>query len=154
MGKKRTYIGYKTLEEAKAAMKYLGRKTKDWENRIETVAIGKGLKFTMYLVDAGGGKGYDILFEQFIAQNEKLLSYDTAKSRFIAMTIEASEEDKAIDGWDSTYFNAEPKVSLRKATKNYLNKRIEEKSNQLKSSDYHLKRQEYLDLGGSQLPDE
>ena len=151
MEKKRTYIMYRTFADAAGANVRLGRKSKDWERRIETLVMKTQ---TIYLVDAGGGKGYDILFEHFIDQHKKLLSYDTAKSRFISMTIEATEEDKAIDGWDSTYFNAEPKVSLRKATKNYLKKRIEEKSNQLKSSDYHLKRQEYLDLGGSQLPDE
>ena len=151
MEKKRTYIMYPTLAEAAAANVRLGRKSKDWERRIETLILKT---HTSYLVDAGGGKGYDILFELFIAQHKKLLSYDIAKSRFIAMTIEATEEDKAIDGWDSTYFNAEPKVSLRKATKNYLSKRIEERTNQTKSSDYQLKRQEYLDLGGSRLPDE
>jgi hypothetical protein len=151
MEKKKTYIAYRTIEEAIAAMRQMGRKSKDWERRIETIAV-KGR--TLYLVDAGGGKGYDILFEKFVEDNKKLISYDTAKSRFIAMTTEATEEDKAILGWDSTYFNAEPKMSLRRATKEYLIKRVEETGNQTKSSDYQLKRQEYLDLGGSRLPDE
>ena len=152
MEKKRTYIMYPTLAEAAAANVRLGRKSKDWERRIETLILKT---HTSYLVDAGGGKGYDILFELYISESSlNSTPYDTAKSRFITMTIEATEEDKAIDGWDSTYFNAEPKVSLRKATKNYLSKRIEERTNQTKSSDYQLKRQEYLDLGGSRLPDE
>ena len=150
MEKKKTYIVYRSITEATASMRKLGRKTTSWDERIETFTDrGK----TFYLVDAGGGKGYDILFFEYVKENPNL-SYDTAKSRFTLMTTEATEEDKAILGWDSTYFNAEPKMSLRKATKEYLIKRVEETGNQTKSSDYQLKRQEYLDLGGSQLPDE
>ena len=64
----------------------------------------------------------------------------TAKQSFIAREYKVTDEEKAINGWTSTWFENETKTSLRRATKEYVDSGYDES-----------KRQDYLDQGGSLL---
>lgn len=121
---------------------------------IDDITFHRNPPETKYLVQTDG-KGYETLFNSYLQEGKNsFLLYENLKQVFIAREYKIDDEEKAINGWTSTWYEYEEKMSLRKATKEYLNKRVEEAGNQTKSSDYQLKRQEYLDLGGSQLPDE
>ena len=85
------------------------------------------------------GKGYEILFAHKISQEG---DYTAAKQAFIANEYNIDDEEKAINGWTSTWFENETKMSLRKATKEYMESGPQDTA----------KRQQYIDLGGTKLP--
>lgn len=87
------------------------------------------------------GKGYEILYANFLAtMPAKIVKF--AKQLFIAREHIIDDEEKAINGWTSTWFENETKMSLRKATKEYMESGPQDTA----------KRQQYIDLGGTKLP--
>tara|TARA_B100000676_G_C17892119_1_gene739781 strand:- start:65 stop:511 length:447 start_codon:yes stop_codon:yes gene_type:complete len=148
MPKRKLHISYSSSSSAERAMELLGKDSLAWRSKIEKVHINGQLTYFV----AVNSKEYDILFNDFV-QNAKS-EYSVAKQLFIDREHEISEEEKAINGWTSLWFQNEPKTGLRKATEEYISIRQAESDNQVKSAEYHQKRIAYENLKGTQLQPE
>jgi len=103
---------------------------------IDNISFYRPPSQARYLVETDG-KGYEVLFAHKVSQEG---NYATTKQTFIANEYSVTDEEKAINGWTSTYYQNEEKMSLRRATEEYID------------SGYDIsKRQQYLDWGGTLL---
>ena len=106
---------------------------------IDNISFYRPPPQTQYLVETDG-KGYETLFNSHL--QGKKSGYENLKQLFIAREYKIDDEEKAINGWTSTWFENETKMSLRKATKEYMESGTQDTA----------KRQQYIDLGGTRLP--
>ena len=149
MPKQKLYIAYDSIQDAQEAQAALGRAGPSWASKIETATI-EGQ--TRYLIDSKNGECYDVLFKLYSLGKQE--EYSSLKQQFTEREHWVSEEDMAIAGWNSAAFEQEPKISLRRLTKEYKEVRQAETGQENKTSDYYQKRDEYLLLGGTLLTDE
>ena len=106
---------------------------------IDEITFHRNPPETKYLISVTS-KEYDILFNDFVSNAKS--GYATAKQLFIAREYKIDDEEKAINGWTSVRSENETKMSLRKATKEYMESGHQDTA----------KRQQYIDLGGTKLP--